>query len=202
MCAAGRRLVPLPGGQRPGHPGGREWYFTEAYLDPLPATVTLAEAFEPVIITAEEHAAVIRERDEARAQLLADRQTHRSYANSVATDMSTINEIWAEAAERNDLCGVYDTVVERSNGRCSVLFFDDREVDYDVSWQETYTVTVTRSASFSGVRNDSDGNSDRAEEVRDNSEELTECELIELLRANGNHEFQDYVDDSMELDAS
>ena len=181
---------------------GHEWYFTEAYLDPLPTTVTLAEAFEPVIITAEEHAAVIRERDEARAQTLADRQTHRSYANSVATDMSTINEIWAEAAQRNDLCGVYDTVIERSNGRCSVLFFDPRETDYEVTWQETYTVTVTRSDSFTGVRGDDDGNSERAEEVRDNSEGLTERELLDALRDNGSHEFGDYVEDSMEWDAS
>ena len=179
-------------------PEGHEWYLTEAYLDPLPTTVTVAEAFEPVIITAEEHAAVIRERDEARAQTLAERQTHRSYVNNVATDMSTINEIWAEAAQRNDLCGVYDTVIERSNGRCSVLFFDAREVEYDVTWQETYTVTVTRSGSFTGVRGDDDGNSERAEEVRDNSEALGEYELIQLLRDNGGHEFADYVDDSLE----
>ena len=183
-------------------PEGHEWYFTAAYLDPLPTTVTLAEAFEPVIITAEEHAAVIRERDEARAQTLAERQTHRSYANNVATDMSTINEIWAEAAERNGLCPVYDTVVERSNGRCSVLFFDAREVDYDGTWQETYTVTVTRFGSFTGVRGDDDGNSERAEEMRDNHEGLTERELIDALRDNGSHEFDNYVDGSMEWETS
>jgi len=183
-------------------PEGHEWYFTETYLDPLPTTVTLAEAFVPVIITAEEHAAVIRERDEARAQTLAERQAHRSYVNNVATDMSTINEVWAEAAERNALCPVYDATIERSNGRCSVLFFDARETDYEVTWQETYTVTVTRSDTFTGVRGDADGNSERAEEVRDNSEGLTEYELIDAMRDSGSHEFDDYVHDSMEWDAS
>jgi hypothetical protein len=183
-------------------PEGHEWYFTAAYLDPLPTTVTVTEQFVPVVITQEQYDTVVREREEARAQLAAERQTHRSYVNNVSTDMVTINEVWADAAQRNDLCGVYDTTIERSNGRCSVLFFDAREVDYDVTWQETYTVTVTRSGNFTGVRGDDDGNSERAEEVRDNSEGLEERELIELLRDNGNHEFQDYVDDSLEWDAS
>jgi len=179
-------------------PEGHGWYFTETHLDPLPTTVTVAEAFEPVVITQEQYDQAIRDRDEAQAQMLAERQTHRQYVQNVAADLVTINEVWAEAAERNDLCAVYDTTIERSNGRCSVLFFDTRDVDYDVTWQETYTVTVTRSGNFTGVRGDDDGNSERADEVRAMSEGLTGRELIDALRDNGSHEFDDYVDGSME----
>jgi hypothetical protein len=162
---------------------------TEAYLDPLPTTVTLAEAFEPVIITAEEHAAVIRERDEARAQLLSDRQTHRSYVNNVISDMSTINEIWAEAAERNDLCGVYDTVVERSNGRCSVLFFDERTQ----SWSATRTVEVTIT-----LRVTQSGNAEGRNEPDEDDVDWNEVDSYEVHEAisnlsRGSYEYE--VDD-------
>jgi hypothetical protein len=170
-------------------PEGREWYFTEAYLDPLPATVTLAEAFEPVIITQEQYDQAIRERNEARAQTLAERQTHRSYVNNVATDMSTINEIWAEAAERNDLCGVYDTVVERSNGRCSVLFFDERTQ----SWSATRTVEVTVT-----LRVTQSGNAEGRNEPDEDDVEWNEVDSYEVHEAirnlsRGSYEYE--VDD-------
>jgi hypothetical protein len=183
-------------------PEGREWIIYAVHLDPIPATVTVAEAFEPVMVTQEAHDAALAERDATITRLRADVTRLNAWQGSAQTDAETISNNLNDEAVRRDWCGDYDEIVGRINSRLTVLHLEERNVDYDVTWQETYEVTITRTATFEGVRGDDDGNSERAEEVRDNSEALNEYDLIQALRDNGNHEFSDYVDDSLEWEAS
>ncbi|MGV0949401.1 MAG: hypothetical protein ACOYB3_01925 [Azonexus sp.] len=181
-------------------PEGREWIIYRTHLDDLPRVG--AEAFEPVMVTQEAHDAALAERDATITRLRADVTRLNAWQGSAQTDAETISNNLNDEAVRRDWCGDYDEIVGRINSRLTVLHLEERNVDYDVTWQETYEVTITRTATFEGIRGDSDGNSERAEDVRDNSESLNEYDLIQHLRDNGNHSFTEYVDDSLEWDES
>ena len=187
-------------------PSGREWYVSQRYLDPLPP---VPEAFIPADMhhaQIERLEALLLERDariealtnranEADATLRAERQTHRQYQDNVQHDQAILSECFGEAANDNDLCGVYDETVSNANSRMTVLHIDEREVEYTVTWTEAYEVRVTRSTTFTGHRRDQDGNSERASEAANECDALGERELIELLRDNGSH---NYMDDSID----
>ena len=120
-------------------PEGHDWYFTAAYLDPLPTTVTLAEAFTPAVVPLAEHEALQRRVAELELAERAAWERATAFRNQVFTDVQVASEILIEEADRRDWCGDYDAIIDRINGRISAFSFEERTQ----SWSATRTVEVT-----------------------------------------------------------
>lgn len=117
------------------------------------------------------------ERDRLAAEVRDLTQRLHSSEQRHQRDIDLIGERLIEEARRRDWCSEYDQVISRLNAN---LYFQlpIRESDYEVTWTETYTVTVHRSGTWEAV----DG--ETATEMATDSEELSD-EIHLALRSAG-----------------
>lgn len=113
---------------------------------------------------------------------------HRDWEREVT---SLGNLLMREADNRN-WCNEYDEIVAKANGDLTYEL-PTRSKDIDISWTETYTVTVTRTDTITSREGSEE---DDAVSYMENSDALSEYDLIELLRENGSHDFseQEFAD--------
>jgi hypothetical protein len=130
-------------------------------------------------------------KDEEIARLRASLdRSNRVLSEVRSTWEREVNDLGAllmrEANNRN-WCSEYDEIVSKANSNLTYEL-PTRSKEIDITWTETYTVTVTRSATITTT--DGSEESD-AVSYMENEDPLDEADLISLLRENGSHEYDD-----------
>lgn len=102
--------------------------------------------------------------------------------------------ILQEAIDR-DWCSQYEEVMDDIRSNLEIATLPERNVEVDISWDETYTITVRRHGTASLPHNyDGDDIDDAARSLNDNSDASRE-EILDAVR-NGAYSSDDYVDGS------
>ena len=108
--------------------------------------------------------------------------------------VSVISDRLITESEDRDWCDEFDTIIDEVNEELPTQFqLRTRERNYNVTWTETYTVTVQRHANLNAAN--TDAAIDMATELEG---EADYHELNEAVR-NGNFEFNDSDDYDVEL---
>lgn len=146
----------------------------------------------PDAIPADVHHAQIERLEKALADANARVETLRDRPQAIVT---CIGEHLIHAAEENDMCGVYDDEVKSANEKLEKwgVSLPLREKEREISWEETYTVTVRRHATVTMSDDD-----DKLEETtqRLNSDcDASQSEILSAVRS-GNYSSEYYVEDS------
>lgn len=72
----------------------------------------------------------------------------RANRNQWVHDFNVVTEALVEEAKRRGWCGEYEEFVDGVQSRLNVGSMPAREQEYEVTWTETYTVTVSRSGTY------------------------------------------------------
>lgn len=101
--------------------------------------------------------------------------------------IQAIGERLIEEAEKRNWCSEFDEIIDNVNASLPGQFqLPTREREYNVSWTETYTITVQRSATVTA--RDGDNACDLASEMY--SGEADDYEIRDAI-SYGNYEFRD-----------
>jgi hypothetical protein len=92
-------------------------------------------------------------------------------------------------------CDEYERVISEIETDFEIAEIPTREEDVDIEWEETYTVTVTRSATVSLQRGYSESDLDDAARSKNSDNDATREQVLQAVR-NGNYSSDEYVDDS------
>jgi hypothetical protein len=102
-----------------------------------------------------------------------------------------IGERLLQEADRRGWCDEFDQIIDEVNGELPGPYeLPIREKEYEVTWTETFTVTVHRSATYTAK------SAEDAEEMAQ-EEDIDSSDLIDAIR-NGNWE-SDYGDNDYEV---
>jgi hypothetical protein len=163
-----------------------EWSYpdesTLTVSEPAPLEFSLGR--DGVIVPADAGVQQLRDIIERLSNDLANKkmeseQRQQRYITCLA-DIDTIGSGLMEEAENRGWCSEYDDFVDNVNASLSVACLPAREKEYEVTWVETYTVSVPRSATYTAKS---------AEEAEDMARE-EDCDttlIIEAVR-DGNWE--------------
>jgi hypothetical protein len=91
--------------------------------------------------------------------------------NNLLHDLEVITDRLAEEAQERDWCSEYETFVDRVNRNMRVFQIPPRSRLYQVTWEETYRITVRRSEMVSAV--DADAAIEEVQGGDDNLDEST-----------------------------
>ena len=108
--------------------------------------------------------------------------------------MRYAERVMQEAIDR-DWCSEYERVVDDIRGNLEIATIPDREVEVDIEWDETYTVTVRRSATVTLQSGYGEYEIEQAARSENGNSDADRSEVIDAVR-NGNYESCEYVDDS------
>ena len=131
-----------------------EWSYpdgsTLTVSDPAPLESTLGR--DNVTVPSNATPSELRDIIERLSNDLANKkmeseQRQQRYITCLA-DIDTIGSMLMEEAENRGWCSEYDDFVDNVNASLSVACLPAREKEYEVTWVETYTVTVPRSATY------------------------------------------------------
>lgn len=129
-------------------------------------------------------------RDEEIARLRASLEaSNRSIATLRSTweqEVTDLGNLLMREADNRNWCSEYDEIVAKANSNLTYEL-PTRGKEIDISWTETYTVTVTRSATIDSREGSEE---DDAVSYMENEDALDEADLIQLLRENGSHEYE------------
>lgn len=148
---------------------------------------------EPRIITElrEEAATLKRELDRANERV----EEFRTRASKWERDfMRYAERILQEAVDR-DWCSQYEEVMDDIRGNLEIASIPDREVEVDIEWEETYTVTVRRSGTVTLQAGYGEYEIEQAARDLNGNSDADRSEVLDAVR-NGNYESCDFVDDS------
>ena len=102
-------------------------------------------------------------------------------------EVTSLGNLLMREADSRNWCNEYDEIVAKANGDLTYEL-PTRSKDIDISWTETYTVTVTRSDTITTREG---AEEEDAVSHMENCDTLEEHELIQLLRENGWHEYSE-----------
>ena len=137
----------------------------------------------PDAVTADE---VARLRDEV-AQKERELQYAQRRASAIRTEAEEIIAAIYDQAEKRGWCSEYETDFARPlNDRLTHLELPVREQEYEVQWEETFTVTVHRSTRVTAV--DEDSAIDAARDYEQNTS-ADDSEIEEAVQ-NGNYSYE------------
>jgi hypothetical protein len=158
--------------------------------EPAPAEFSLGR--DGVIVPADAGVQQLRDIIERLSNDLADEKHRCEQANSVlntrnqqfADSINIIGTALMEEAERRGWCAEYDDFVESINSQLPYHDLPTRQREFQVTWVETVTVRIERSATYTCAS---------AEEAEDmaREEELDNSLIIDEVR-NGNWDTDDY----------
>ena len=118
---------------------------------------------------------------------IAWRERHDTIATNANSAIAMIGERLLDEAEKRNWCSEFDEIIDDVNAALPGHFqLPTREREYTVSWSETYTVTVRRSATVTA--RDGDQACDAVSELY--SGEADEYEMRDAI-SMGNYEFSD-----------
>lgn len=153
----------------------KRYYFTEwEFVDDTPEPEV-----SPEIQALNQQIAALKERLEIEGQ-----RWSKIY-NQFLESMETISRRLHEEAEYRGWCGEFDDIIDEVNDLLpGPHYLDKREHEYEVSWEETYTVTVYRTASYTAHSAD-----DALALAKDSSDEADAEEIIKAVTA-GNFSYE------------
>jgi hypothetical protein len=102
--------------------------------------------------------------------------------------------VMQEAIDR-DWCSEYERVVDSIRYDLEIAEIPDRDEEVDIEWEETYTVTVRRSATVTLKHGYDSDDVDEAARSRNSDDDAASSEIIDAVR-NGNYSSEEYVDGS------
>ena len=108
--------------------------------------------------------------------------------------MEIISRRLIEESQDRDWCDEFDNIIEEVNEKLPSRFqLDTRERNYNITWTETYTVTIQRHANLDATSADVAG--ELADDLRG---EASNHDLEEAIR-NGDFEYEEADDYEIEL---
>ena len=108
--------------------------------------------------------------------------------------MRSWERVGREATER-EWCGVYEEVVEEVQETLEIGQIPAREQEVEIEWDETYTVTVRRSATVTLPSGYGEYEIEQAARSENGMSDADRSEVLDAVR-DGNYESCEYVDDS------
>lgn len=122
---------------------------------------------------------------QARENLREWREKHDTIRSQAFDAIDMIGQRLIEESERRGWCSEFDQIIEEVNSNLPGPFLlPSREREYEVTWSETYYVTVNRSITVT-ARNESE-----AEDYARDYDTADTSEILEAVRYNG-AEFSD-----------
>lgn len=129
--------------------------------------------------------------------LTRDRDNLRTRAAAYAEDFNTVGTMLMEEAERRGWCSEYDEFVDAVNGRTQRLELPSREREVEISWEETYTVTVRRTGTATLRADYGDDDIERAARDLNGNSDASREEVLQAVR-DGEYESCEFVDGTAE----
>ena len=152
----------------------QNWYF----YDWKPAEETVEPEVSPEVVLLKETISNLNEVLESERTRL--RETRANFDRSMEIISGRLNE----EAENRGWCDEFDRIIEDVNRTLPGPFYlEKRQREYEVTWTETYTVTVHRSAIIMATADD-----DAISQVQD-WDEADSYDIKEAID-NGNYEYE------------